>query len=301
MRFKIFQESAIGARALNQDRMGYSFTRDSLLMIVADGMGGHPRGEVAAQIALQAAGAAFKEAARPRLADPEGFLVAAFLAGHRDILRYQEQHGLPDAPRTTLVACVVQQGRAWWAHAGDSRAYWIRQGAPKARTRDHSRVEQLIEMGVISPKDVEQHPQRHLVTNCLGAPFDPRVQLGGGVDLQPGDTLLLCSDGVWSALPDAEICGRTERAPVSTSVPELVRDAVIAAGSTADNATALAMTWEGEQSLLDDWQALLGAEHLLATTIVQPEEGGMLPDLTEDDIERTIREIREAIERNGGR
>jgi len=104
MRFTIGQASETGARASNQDRMGYCFSRESLLVVVADGMGGHLRGEVAAQLSMEAAAAAFQRAARPRLTDPAGFLGEAFRAGHRELHRYRELHDLPECPHTTIVA-----------------------------------------------------------------------------------------------------------------------------------------------------------------------------------------------------
>ena len=99
MRFTIYQDSAIGARNTNQDRMGYCFSREALLAVVADGMGGHMRGEVAAQLAMQAAAAMFQKWAQPRLRDPAGFLDEALRAGHRELHRYRELHEMPECPR----------------------------------------------------------------------------------------------------------------------------------------------------------------------------------------------------------
>lgn len=296
MRFSIYQESAVGGRPINQDRMGYCYTRASLLMVLADGMGGHPRGEVAAQFAVQAAGAAFQRMASPSLDDPAAFLRHAFLAGHRDILRHQSDHALPGTPRTTLVACVVQNGRAWWAHAGDSRCYWIRADSIRSRTRDHSRVAQLVELGRLTPAEAARHPERHVVSNCLGGPFEPRIDVSAGVELRVGDVLLLCSDGVWSAVDEAALVERFARGPVSVTVPGLVREAVAAAGTLADNATAVGMTWEGEASRLAELPPVVAREPAITTTIatgaVDPEQ---LPEITEEEIERTILEIRQAI------
>src|SRR5690606_28960527 len=94
MRFSIYQDSLIGERQANQDRMGYCFTRESLLMLVADGMGGHLHGEIAAQMSLQAAAAMFQAQARPLLADPAVFLDVALRRGHREILRFQRDNRL---------------------------------------------------------------------------------------------------------------------------------------------------------------------------------------------------------------
>ncbi|MEN9316917.1 MAG: hypothetical protein RIS35_3310 [Pseudomonadota bacterium] len=296
MRFSIYQESAQGGRPVNQDRMGYSFTRDSLLMVLADGMGGHPRGEVAARLAVQAAGAEFQQRARPRLHDPADFLRQAFMAAHRDILRYQALHSLPGAPRTTLVACVVQAGRAWWAHAGDSRCYWIRAGSVRRRTRDHSRVEQLIELGLLTPGEAARHPERHLVSNCLGGPLEPRIEVSADVELMIGDLLLLCSDGVWSAADEGSLCHRLGSGPVSDSVPRLVREAVDRAGAAADNATAIAMAWEGEPLRRATLPPLTLPDHAITTTIAhEPLDAAQVPEITDEEIERTIREIQAAI------
>ncbi len=299
MRFSIFQDTALGARQINQDRMGYCFSRDSLLMLVADGMGGHLRGEVAAQLAAQTAGAVFQRMARPALADPVEFLDHALRSAHREIMRYQELHRMPEAPRTTVVACVIQHGQAWWAHAGDSRLYLIRDGVVLERTRDHSKVASMVALGLLQPHEQESHPERNKVLNCLGSPFEPTVEISSGVALQPGDTLLLCSDGLWSALPDEELCRALSADSVMRAVPALVRQAEALAGRLADNVTAVGLNWEGDERAIDTRAPMLLPDGAVTTTIGYgaPDEAPA-PDLTEDEIERTIREIRTAIERS---
>jgi len=302
LRFSIYQDTDIGQRAANQDRMGYCFTRDALLMIVADGMGGHLRGEVAAQIAMQIAAADFQQSARPSLDDPASFLDRTLRHGHREILRYQQQHRLPESPRTTVVACIVQDGRAWWAHAGDSRLYWIRRGVCLARTQDHSKVQNLLNLGLIQPHEQETHPERNKVLNCLGSPFEPTIELGGAPELEPGDLLMLCSDGVWSAYDEDTVCDRLSGTPVAEGIPMLVRDAVEMLGPFADNATAVAMRWEGD-GMGDGLSSASVPDGAITTTIALgpvDEEVAQEEELSEDEIERTIAEIREAIERSGG-
>src|SRR5512139_937480 len=123
MRFTVYQVSRRGGREKNEDRMGYCYTRDAGLFALADGMGGHPQGEVAAQLALQTLAACFQRDAAPRLADPQRFLHEAVLAAHRELLQYAQQRGMADTPRTTVVACILQGGAVHWAHCGDSRLY----------------------------------------------------------------------------------------------------------------------------------------------------------------------------------
>ncbi len=303
MRFSIYQDSAIGERAVNQDRMGYCFTRDSLLMIVADGMGGHLRGEIAAQIACQATAGLFQSTARPALPDPAAFLDAALRRAHQDILRYQQVHGLPESPRTTVVACVVQDGRACWAHAGDSRLYLVRGDRLVARTLDHSKVQTLVALGIIAPHEQEQHPDRNKVLNCLGSPFEPTIEISEPVDLLPGDRLLLCSDGLWSGFVEPELCAFLGAAPLASIVPQMIQHAVMQQGRNADNATAVALLWEGESETLSSLSVPEGA---VTTTIAfgEPQtltEAAPAEDISEDDIERTIREIRSAIARTQSR
>src|SRR5215218_7245506 len=101
--------------------MGYCYTRESGLFLLADGMGGHPEGEVAAQLALQTVSALYQKDARPMLRDATEFLSLALMAAHHQIIRYASEKGMLDTPRTTLVAAVLQEGAVTWVHCGDSR------------------------------------------------------------------------------------------------------------------------------------------------------------------------------------
>ena len=309
MRFSIFQDTAVGARTQNQDRMGYCFSRESLMMVVADGMGGHVRGEVAAQLTLQACAALFQKLAQPRLADPADFLDTALRVAHRDLLRYQSSHGLPEAPRTTVVACVVQDDSAWWAHAGDSRLYWLREGRILTRTRDHSKVQTMVSLGLITPQEQETHPERNKVLNCLGSPYEPTIEITSRARLQRGDTLVLCSDGFWSGIPEEGLARAFAQAPVAISVPDLVQRAVAHNGRLADNTTVVALTWESGES--DDDVPTLSSLNLPDGAVTTTISIGQLEDsegdtpLSDEEIERQIAQIQQAIQRtnegsNGG-
>jgi serine/threonine protein phosphatase PrpC len=252
MQFSVFQDSLIGGRRSNQDRMGYRFNNDCVLLALADGMGGHLRGEAAATIAVQALAKAFDLQARPYIRKPEVFLREVLLEAHRDIHRYRAMHNLPDSPRTTVVACLIQHGQALWAHCGDSRLYWLRDGAVLARTRDHSHIEQLIAAGQAQESERDTHPERNKLYNCLGAPQLPEVEISAPVTLAAGDQLLLCSDGLWGVLPDSALVAGLRGAPLDSTVPDLLRMATRTAGDTADNATALALEWQGDDTPFED-------------------------------------------------
>jgi serine/threonine protein phosphatase PrpC len=301
MQFSVFQQSHIGGRKVNQDRMGYSYTRDALLLVLADGMGGHLRGEIAATIALQALSSEFLKQATPYVKKPERFLEDAIARAHHDILRYAEVRGLPEAPRTTLVACLVQHNSAVWAHCGDSRLYWVRGGQVLGRTRDHSHIEHLIANGRADPSERSTHPDRNKLYNCLGASVPPKVELSRQASLQAGDVLLLCSDGLWGVLPDAEIVHRLSSHTIVRAVPDMIAMATAIAGAKADNTTALAITWQGAGEGVggaDMISTQMLPENEVSTNMdaAPPDAAGDAFD--EDEIEKAIAEIRDAIEKS---
>ena len=163
MKFSVFQVSRRGGREKNEDRMGYCYTRESGLFVLADGMGGHPEGEVAAQLALQTISALYQKEARPVIGDTTEFLSNALMAAHHQILRYASEKGMLDTPRTTLVACILQGEGATWVHCGDSRLYVVRDGELLTRTRDHSYLEQRAAAAARF-----EHINRNILFTCLG-------------------------------------------------------------------------------------------------------------------------------------
>jgi PPM family protein phosphatase len=301
MQFSVYQESHIGGRKINQDRMGYSFTRDALLLLLADGMGGHIRGEMAATIAMQTIGNLFQQNANPYIKKPEQFLEESFVAAHREILRYRDLQKLTETPRTTIVACLIQHNTAIWAHCGDSRLYWMRHGQILSRTRDHSRIETLIAQGKVDPSERSTHPDRNKLFNCLGAPNLPIVEISRRASLQAGDVMLLCSDGLWSMLPDHVLAQRLQDSTIVRAVPELLNEATGIAGKSSDNATALAMMWQGSDSLADSATITTNTLEIgtvTSTIEVLPEAVQAEADIFDDaEIEKAIEEIRGAIQK----
>ena len=177
MRFSVYQVSRKGGREKNEDRMGYCYTRDAGLFALADGMGGHPEGEVASQLALQTLAAMFQRDCKPTLSDPLRFLHDAIVAGHHQLLRYATQKALIDTPRTTIVACLMQGNAAYWAHCGDSRLYMVRGDKLIARTRDHSYSELQQTMSQVVP--MGDRYNRNVLFTCLGSPGKPVVDTVG--------------------------------------------------------------------------------------------------------------------------
>lgn len=299
MRFNVFQVSRRGGRETNEDRMGYCFTREAGLFALADGMGGHPEGEVAAQIALQTLAALFQQDARPVIADPQQFLQEAIVVAHQQLLRYAASKGLSDTPRTTVVAAILQGNQAWWAHCGDSRLYLVRSAKLIARTRDHSYSELQEALGRVAPG--AEPFNRNVLFTCLGSPGNPMIDCQGPLVMDAGDRLLLCSDGLWGSVEDEEIVRQLASLAISEAVPELVEQALRRGGERSDNVTVLAVEWEGEGDPAGDTTQNLGNSGFASTI-----QGGLDPELVasmealdDEEIERAVREINEVIKQSG--
>ncbi len=310
MKFSVFQVSRKGGREKNEDRMGYCYTRGSGIFLLADGMGGHPDGEIAAQLALQAMSAMYQKAAKSDIPDVTAFLTTALMAAHQQILVYAAEKGMTDTPRTTIVAVVLQGGSATWVHCGDSRLYLVRDGELRARTRDHSYMEQHQSLSSSGPLSAQasERINRNILYTCLGSPTKPIFDITGPVALQQGDKILLCSDGLWGSVPDIDIVYQLGTQPVAESVPSLVDKALHKAGHTSDNVTVIALEWETPDAF-ESTRASISTDTILDgvfATTVQAEtfnavDNAAEVDLDEATIERSIAEINDAIRRSGAR
>jgi len=297
MKFTIYQESRVGKRADNQDRIAYCYSRDTLLMVIADGMGGHMHGELAAQIVVQYITEAFKKEARPGLDDPSLFLSRALNGAHQAIAAFTAERELTEAPRTTCVACIAQKNMAYWAHAGDSRLYLYRGDKLIAQTRDHSRVQMMLEQGLIDQAAAAVHPARNRVFSCLGGSQVPQIDLSPKVPLKPRDVIALCTDGLWGPLGNAAIGEALADKNPMLSVPRLLDQAEALAGESGDNLSLAAMQWDESyaENTPSNVQTKTMPLHAFTTKMGEIGKDRASPDLSEADIEKTIDEIRSAI------
>jgi len=244
MSVEIVLESHRGGRQRNEDRVGHWATGAAVLMAVADGMGGHPHGDRAAESVLQTLSELFLRQAQPELPLPGSFLHRAFREAHRRLHEEALEWALEENHRTTLVACLVQKGLLWWAHSGDSRLYLMRSGELVLRTRDHSFAElnEALNHGETSQEDVPAN----ILFSCLGSTNRPLIDRGGPWSLAAGDRLLLCSDGLWGPLSDLRVLQGIGNGPLAQAVPALVERALAAGGSHADNVTVLGCLYQSE-------------------------------------------------------
>jgi serine/threonine protein phosphatase PrpC len=302
MKYTLVQDTRIGRRPYQQDRLAHWHTRDALFLVVADGMGGHAHGDVAAQITVDCLGAAFRAEAKTRVADPDSFLVRCIGRAHAMILHQTQRQGLAqdasNSPRTTVVACLVQDGYAYWSFVGDSRFYIVRDGRVLTRTRDHTPVQMLIDAGRIREEAAATHPDRNKLLQCLGGPRAPRIEPTAYARLIEDDILLLCSDGFWGPLTQRQLLMGLLGKDMKQSLPELVQLAETRAGPRCDNISVLAVQWHDKAVPAPVEPATVPMSEL--PTDVR-DFGATEPDflrMTDADIERQIAEIKKALKKH---
>lgn len=242
MRYEIGYANRLGNRAANQDRLAAIETEDGVLLVLADGMGGMAKGEVAAQAVIDTARDLYLNAPQP-ITD-SGRLLRDIVNISHDLL---VKDLAPDQERssfgTTAVLCLVQNGEAHWAHVGDSRLYLFRGGRSVYRTRDHSYVETLLQQGVITEEELTRHPRRNQITQCIGCTrYRPEPSIATPVALRENDVLLLCSDGLWEPVDEAQMGESLDgHDSLEAAVQRMADEAESRAYPRADNLSVLAL------------------------------------------------------------
>ncbi len=249
MQYEIGRVSSVGNRKTNQDRIGVIESHGGIVLILGDGLGGKPGGELAAETLIHSVEYSLRHEIMP-IENPEKLLKKLIIKAHYDILAVGKKQKPPIKPGSTAVLCLIQNKKAWWAHVGDSRFYLFRDGLPLYRTKDDSFVEQLYQRGEISLDKLDGHPMRNYVTQCIGLmDTEPKVTISKGLDLELGDTLLLCSDGFWEPLDDAQIGSNLTDSSIKESIQKLATRAEQTSYPKSDNTTVLAMRITSMQNI----------------------------------------------------
>jgi len=214
-------------RENNEDFLSYwepdsdaDFQKKGRLALIADGMGGYEGGQEASRLAVETIQGIYNDS----VDDPRDALLRGFRTAHEKIQQYAAAHPEFEGMGTTCTALALNNLHLYFAHVGDSRLYLIRGATISRLTRDHSYVGRLVESGVLRSDEAEHHPQRHILTAALGAgaeivadaPLQP-------IDLEHGDILVLCTDGLWSLIHEPEILEIVTSQPASAACKELVR------------------------------------------------------------------------------
>lgn len=223
-------------RTINEDSF-YVPLPDERFAAVADGMGGHLAGEVASGIAIRAFAAFLKSHSMN-----EETLHMAVSEANLEIYKEAQRDPLKHGMGTTLTAVCFENDLVYLTHVGDSRAYLLRKRALMQLSSDHSLVNELVEKGELTPAEAMNHPQRNLITRCLGTnkKVEPDIIR---LDYQPGDVWLLCTDGLSNYLRQGELaeqllCGGSW----NDKLQRLVDEALLRGGG--DNITAVIVTGE---------------------------------------------------------
>ena len=236
MDWEIAKSSVIGGRDSQQDRVEIVPIKDGgWVLVVADGMGGHEGGELAAQCVVDVTREQVASQ-RGRWSDPKGFLQLLCDQAHARIVQEGKQRDI--SPHSTCVVLVLIDNRAHWMHVGDSRLYHFREGQCLERTRDHSVVELLVRMGKAREEEINTHPDRSRLLNSLGGKDDPEPDFGEAT-VHAGDGFLLCSDGLWEAFKLKEISDVFTTKSLEWAGKRLVDVAVERQGKKSDNTTVI--------------------------------------------------------------
>lgn len=230
-------------RPRNEDVVGWLPRPGGAALVLADGMARHAGGDVASALVVEAALSALGAAE----GDPRAALHEALRRGHDAVVERARQEPDLRGMGTTAVAALLDRRRVTWLHAGDSPLYWLRGGAVLLRSRDHSVTQVLVELGQLAPEAAASHPMAGQLTSSLGAKAWESVELspeegeGASFEVELGDVVLLCSDGLTGELGDAQIVALACATGQAAERARRLVDAALEAGGRDNVSVAVAV------------------------------------------------------------
>ncbi|MDT8385210.1 MAG: protein phosphatase 2C domain-containing protein [Gammaproteobacteria bacterium] len=247
MKYQLSKTTRLGNRVVNEDRIGVVEHDNAVLLVLADGMGGYRGGQIASRSLVNRMLRQFQRSTLP-VDDPGAYLKELIADAHLAVLRAGNEQYPPIEPRTTCVVCLIQNGCAWWAHVGDSRLYLFRGGKPCMRTTDHSRIEEMRRKGKLSVEELDNHPQRHLVTRCVGYQKHPPIPtVSEKIPLEKYDMILLCSDGLWGPLTEDSLADTLSQNTLDQAVERIAYQAEFRSYPAADNISLITFRWISDE------------------------------------------------------
>ncbi|MFT5135694.1 MAG: serine/threonine protein phosphatase PrpC [Arenicella sp.] len=280
MEFSVAQQSVQGGRDYNEDRTAVYQRKDALLVIVADGLGGHAGGAIASQAFIDALGASFAKATSDQLEDAENFLSLSINYAHHMIHRRAVTQGFDtDSPKTTCVVCLIYHGVAQWAHAGDSRLYLIRDQKIVSQTEDH----------VSHRSNSSNNP----INRCVGGIESPKPAVSSRYHVDEGDIFVLATDGAWHSFKTSDLLDYVDPKHPTLGLDTLLQTLENRNKAPSDNLSMVILYWGVEQ--LDrpaDYNARAKATVNPLTNIgSRPESKISVADFDMDELDSTIFEI----------
>ena len=235
--------SKVGERENNEDNIGMFQAGEEYCFALADGLGGHGKGEVASGIAVEQAVAAFAQAQTVS----EEVIHTAFQNGQKAILEAQRADRSASDMKTTFVYLLVGKEEIRWAHIGDSRLYSFERGRLAERTLDHSVPQMLVAAGQLKEKQIRHHPDRNRLLRVMGVDWEePRYQLGGPAAPAAGQAFLLCSDGFWEWIDEKKMTSALKKSGSPQEWLQRMEEIILkqGRGKNMDNYSAIAV-WVG--------------------------------------------------------
>lgn len=231
----------IGSRSNNEDNVGMLQTEEEYCFVLADGLGGHGKGEVASSLAVETAVTVF--AGQGGIS--EACMSEMFAQAQEAILRRQKEDRTAADMKTTLVILTTDGKTARWGHVGDSRLYHFYKNKVAERTADHSVPQLLVMTGEIKEKQIRRHPDRNRLLRVMGASDEmPRFEVSEPVLLRAReDAFLLCSDGFWELIEEKKMEACLKKAGSPEEWLSMMKDIVLknGAGTDMDNFSAIAV------------------------------------------------------------
>jgi serine/threonine protein phosphatase PrpC len=266
-------------RAGNED--GFFVSADDAIFAVADGMGGHERGEIASSLTLETIGAQATVLAQAAPSDLPTVLHDTIQQANQRVLDQQPTEDADRPMGTTLVLAAINGDRLYFAHIGDSRLYLLRGDVFTQLTRDHSLVQMMVDRGEITPDEAAIHPLRHQITRVVGGSDQVSPEIASQA-LVPGDHLLLCTDGLSGVVPVESLKAILGAPRIAQEKADALVTAALEAGGP-DNVTAIVIAYQRprpvpeatatpvKSAILPRWQGVLIT--LLSLTIVLTSAG----------------------------
>lgn len=233
--YSVAQQSYQGGRDYNEDRTAVFERENAILMVVADGLGGHAGGDLASQAFVDALGASFAKASAEQLRNADSFLSLSINYAHHMIHRRAVAQGFEvESPKTTCVACLIYDGIAQWAHSGDSRLYLIRKRTIIQRTQDH--VSDKVSSSGNSP-----------ISRCVGGLEAPKPEISEQHEVESGDIFVLASDGAWASFEPIDLRDYIDPEHPTLGLDSLLQTLENRNKAPSDNLSMVVLFWGIEQ------------------------------------------------------
>lgn len=236
--------SEIGSRENNEDSFMIARKNNAIIVAVADGLGGHGRGEVASATVIHKLKEYFNNREISENSGLIEFLQGAITFAQKELMVKQAKLSAKNEMKTTLVLLTVAHDCLCWGHVGDSRLYAFKNGRLAERTLDHSIPQMLVLSKEISERKIRHHPQRNMLLRVLGVEWEkPQYAISEVKNVSDYDALLICSDGFWELISEREMCKYLRKSKTVHEWLQRMTEKVQKNGrvSDMDNYTAIAI------------------------------------------------------------